>query len=145
MGRVSSLETLERREAVAGDSERRETRRAGTELWREKLDWLGLEERVLLKTYLEAQSSFDELARLRAVNRSSMCRRVHRLLRRLTDETFDRCVGGPFSPWELTILRDHLVCGRPLGRVAREQHVSYYRVRVVVARARAFARVGRCR
>ena len=91
MKRWNNLEALERREPETWDLERIPDRRDRLETLRERLDLLDTEERVLLKTYLETGSSFDAIARLTGMNRSTVCRRIHRLLRRLSDETYARC------------------------------------------------------
>jgi DNA-directed RNA polymerase specialized sigma24 family protein len=139
MGRMGSLETLERLQLGEADRERRPVRREVAEIWRDRVDLLGTEDRVLLKAYLEAQSSFDEMARLTGRDRSSMCRRIHRILRRLADETYDRCQGGRFSAEELTVIRDHFVRGLRLTQICRGHHLGYRRVRTLIARARTFA------
>jgi hypothetical protein len=141
MRRWGSLEALERLEPGESDGERRPARRAAVEVLRGQLPWLDPEDRVLLKTYLEAGSSFDEIARLTGVNRSSVCRRVHRLIRRLQDETYLRCQadGVSFNPAELAVIRDHFVRGLSLKRISRDRRLGYYRVRAIVRKARACA------
>ena len=140
MGRWSHLEALERLELREEDRVRLPRQREGVEIWRERLELLGVEDRVLLKTYWEGQSSFDEIARLLGLSRSTVCRRIHRMLRRLADETYDRCQQGPFGEAELAVIRDHFLRGHSLRRVCRDHDLGYCRARGIVQRARAFVR-----
>lgn len=145
MGRWGSLEALVRLEPVAGDVERIPARREVVEVLRGRLEWLDSEDRVLLKTYLEAGSSFDEIARLTGMNRSSVCRRIHRLIHRLHDDTYACCEadGASFDEPELAVIRDHFVRGLSVKRICREHNLSYYRVRAMIQKARQFARARR--
>ena len=145
MGRLGSLEALVRLEPVELDVERIPARREVFEVLRGRLDWLDTEDRVLVKTYLEAGSSFDEIARLTGMNRSSICRRMHRLIHRLQDDTYACCEadGASFDERELAVLRDHFVRGLSIKRVCRDRGLSYYRVRSLIQRARQFTRARR--
>jgi hypothetical protein len=118
------------------------TRRDGVETLWARLDLLGEEDKALLEIYLEANASLEALARLAGTSRSAMCRRIHRLIRRLSDPTYARCATAPgtFSPAELAVLRDHFVRGLPLTRICRNQRLVYYRARALVLKARRLAR-----
>jgi hypothetical protein len=124
------------------DVERIPARRDVVEVWRARLDLLGTEERVLLKTYLEAGSSFDEIARLTGMNRSSVCRRIHRLIRRLSDETYVRCEAdrAVFGGAELAVIRDYFVRGFSVKRICRDHNLGYYRAHAIIEKARRFTR-----
>jgi hypothetical protein len=106
------------------------------------LDLLDTEERVLLRTYWEAGSSFDAIARLTGMNRSTVCRRIHRLIRRLSDETYVLCEADRtrFPTSELAVIRDYFVRGFSLKRICRDHDLGYYRARVIIEKARHFAR-----
>jgi hypothetical protein len=140
MGRLSSLQALDRLEPAELDIDRLPARRDVVEVLRARLDLLEAEDKLLLKIYLEAGSSFDEIAKLAGTNRSTVCRRIHRMVRRLYDETYGRCQAGPFSEAELAVIRDHFVRGLSLTRICRDHKLCYYRVRTIVERARAFLR-----
>jgi hypothetical protein len=137
MGRLGSLEVLERLGPVELNVERMPARRKVIEVLRARLDLLASEDRALLKMYLDAGSSFDEIAQLAGMNRSTVCRRIHRMMRRLCDETYIRCQAahGWFSEPELAVVRDHFVRGLSLKRICRDHNLCYYRVRTIVARA----------
>jgi hypothetical protein len=141
MRRVSSLEVLEGLEPGELDAERLSARREVVEALRTRLDLLGGADRVLLKMHLDARSSFDEIAKLTGLNRSSVCRRIHRMMGRLSDETYVRCAAARdrFSAPELRVVRDHFVRGLSLKRIGREHNLCYYRVRTIVEKARRLA------
>jgi len=140
MGRLGSLEALK---GQVEDLEvaRLTARRAAMELLRTRADLLRGEDRALVKMYLEAGSSFSQLARLAGKNRSSVCRRIHRLLGRLADGTYPACRRHPhlFDERELAIVRDHFVRGISLARLCRDHQICYYRARRIVEKARRVA------
>jgi hypothetical protein len=143
MGRVNSLDVLEGLEPTARDRDRTAARRDRVEVLRTRLELLGDADRALLQLYLEAGPSFHLLARLAGRNRSTVCRRIHRIIRRLCDDTYPLCRGHPlmFRPTELAVIRDHFVRGRSLRRICRDHRLGYYRARVIVAKARQFTRL----
>ena len=142
MGRWGSLEVLEGLEPVELDVARIPARRNAVEVLRARLDLLGSGDRVLLKMYLDAGSSFEEIGKLAGRNRSSVCRRIHRMIGRLYDETYVRCEADRelFGEPELAVIRDHFVRGLSLKRICRDRHLCYYRARTIVQKARRFAR-----
>jgi hypothetical protein len=72
------------------------------------------------------------------MNRSSVGRRIQRILRRLSDRTYLACLESRdrFSDVEMDVLRDHLIRGLSLARIARDSGLCYYRVRAIVEKAR---------
>jgi hypothetical protein len=142
MGRLGSLEVLEGLAPAEVDVDRIPARRDVVEVLRARLDLLGSGDRVLLKMYLDAGSSFDEIAKLAGMNRSSVCRRIHRMIHRLYDETYVRCEADRelFGEPELAVIRDHFVRGLSLKRICRDHNLGYYRARMIVEKARRFAR-----
>ena len=140
MGRLGSLAVLESLGPVAAEADRRAARRESTERWRERLDLLEREDLLLLKMRLDAGSSLEEIAQVAGTSRSTVCRRIHRMIRRLGDETYTHCARdrASFSEPELTVIRDRFVRGLSLARIGRDHHLCYYRVRAIVRKARRF-------
>ncbi len=100
------------------------------------------EDRTLLAMYLDAGSSFRQIARLTAMSPSTVSRRVRRIVHRLSNNIYTACLRNRhrFSNSELAITRDYFIRGLSARRISRNHHVSYYSVLAVVERARAFAR-----
>jgi DNA-directed RNA polymerase specialized sigma24 family protein len=138
MGRLGSLEALGDRGALAVEADGRTARRVAVERLRANWGLLDPEERLLLKLHLEAGGSLEEIARVMGRHPSTVCRRIQRMIRRLCDETYDRCAvaGASFGPAELAVVRDHFVRGLSLARICRDHHLCYYRVHAIVQKAR---------
>ncbi|HSV98586.1 MAG TPA: hypothetical protein VLI39_00330 [Sedimentisphaerales bacterium] len=110
----------------------------GADLLRRQADWLTGVDRTLLTLYIQAGCSFQQIGRLTGMNRSSISRRIRKILRRLSDRTYLACLASRdrFSDQEMDVLRDHLIRGLSLARIARDSGLRYYRVRAIVDKAR---------
>ncbi len=144
MGRLGSLEVLTQDRSLGeppADEDRRAAGREVLERVRENLDLLQRADRLLLKMHWEARSSLDEIAQITGMDRSTVCRRIQRLLLRLSDETYLRCARdrASFSAAELTVIRDHFLRGWSLVRISRDRPLGLYRVRAIIRRARRCA------
>ncbi len=108
------------------------------EVLRSRASLLAGEERALLTMYLESGSSVCQIARLTGLRRSTVSRRIRKVITRLCDETYLACVRqrGRFSERELTLLKDYFVRGLSERGIARSRKVSLYRVRVTLGKAR---------
>jgi hypothetical protein len=117
-------------------------RRDDVDLVRQQADLLAGEDRDLMMAYIRAGCSFHQLARLTGLNRSSVGRRIRRILRRLADPTYRHCRYHipALSDLELDVIRDYFVRGLPLTRIAGDHGLCYYRARVIVENARSIAR-----
>jgi DNA-directed RNA polymerase specialized sigma24 family protein len=96
------------------------------------------EDRVLLEMYLEGGKSCGRIARLRGVKTSSIWRRVRRIISRLSDPTYSLCVQEPggLSALDLAVVKDHFVRGLSIASISRNRHLTYYRVRSTIRKAR---------
>jgi len=112
------------------------------DLLKQQADLLVGVDKTLLMMYIQAGCSFHQLGRLTGMNRSSVGRRIRRIIRRLSDPTYALCLENRsrFSDPEMAVLRDHLVRGWSLARICRDHKLCYYRARVIVEKARAIAR-----
>jgi hypothetical protein len=127
------------KQPVERDLYRAPVYRDSADLLKRQADLLTGVDRTLVMMYIQAGCSFYQLGRLTGMNRSSVARRIRRILRRLSDHTYLVCLENrsKFTDLELAVLRDHLVRGQSLARIAREHAVCYYRARVIVQKARA--------
>jgi len=109
------------------------------------VDLLIGDDKTLLLMYIQAGCSFQQLARLAGVNRSSVGRRIRRIVQRLSDPTYTLCLDSRwrFTDLEKAVIRDHFVRGLSLKRICRDHDLCYYRARAIVERARHVARLHR--
>lgn len=116
--------------------------RDSADLLKQRADLLTGVDRALLLMYIQAGCSFHQLGRLTGRNRSSVSRRIRRIIHRLSDPTYDLCLenGSSFSEREMAVIRDHFVRGLSLQRICRDHNLCYYRARVIVEKARKIAR-----
>lgn len=112
------------------------------DLLKQQADLLTGVDRTLLMMYIQTGCSFHQLGRLTGMNRSSVGRRIRRMIQRLSDGTYAACRENrsDFSDLEMAVVRDHFIRGLSLTRICRDHKLCYYRARVIVAKARAAAR-----
>ncbi len=123
------------------DLERAPEERETTEKLRARAHLLVGEERALIAMYLDAGASVVHIAHVAGTSKSTMVRRVHKIIRRLSDETYPLCQKHRqrFSELELEIIRDHFVRGLPMSRICRDRNLGYYRARATILKARRLA------
>ncbi len=150
MERFSTLEVREEQEPGRTEVPRLRTRREVAEQWRERMDLLDLranlldsQDRALLQMHLEAGRGFHEIARLTGLNPSTVCRRIHRMIHRLSDPTYTVCLRNQrqFSREELDVIRDHFVRGLSLACIRRRHALGHRRVRRIIAKAHQMTRM----
>jgi hypothetical protein len=114
------------------------TERHVMEVLRSRVAWLDGAEQALLTMYLESGSSMGQIARLTGLRRSTIARRIRKIIARLCDETYVVCLRqrGQFSEHELAIIKDHFVRGLSVRLIVDSRRVTPYRVRVTIRRAR---------
>jgi hypothetical protein len=144
MERVSTLEVGEEGGPGRTEIARRRTRREVAAQWRERVDLLDLranlldrQDRTLLQMHLEAGRNFHEIARLTGLNPSTVCRRIHRMVRRLSDPTYTVCLRNQrqFSRMELDVIRDRFVRGLSLACIRRHHALGHRHVCRILAKA----------
>lgn len=129
------------KQPVEMDSYRVTTHRDTVNLLKQQVDLLTGIDRTLLTMYLQAGCSFHQLGRLTGMNRSSVGRRIRKIIRRLSDPVYILCRENRsvFSDRELAVVRDHFVRGVSLRRICQMHKLCYYRARVIVEKARGVA------
>ena len=123
------------------DLHRAPTHRDTVDLLRQQVDLLTGVDRTLLTMYLQAGCSCHQLGRLTGMNRSSVGRRIRRMIRRLSDPTYILCLenGSIFSEREMAVIRDYFIRGMSLLRICETHALCYYRARAIVEKARSVA------
>lgn len=149
MERVDLREMREEAEPRQTEGGGPATRREAAAQWRARVDLLDRrahlldrQDRVLLQMHLEAGCNFHEIARWTGLSPSTVCRRVHRMIYRLSDPTYTICLRNArhFSPQELDMIRDHFVRGLSLRRIRRRHRLGHRRLRRIIAKARRMSR-----
>jgi len=123
--------------ATSGTAEHREL----IEVLRLRAHRLAGGDRALLEMYLERGNSFRQIGGLMGLDPRNVGRRIRRIVRRLTDDTYEICLGNrdDFNGRELTMIRDHFVCGLSERHISRHHAVPRYRVRAILHKARRYA------
>ena len=150
MERVAQREIWEDGESGARQVARLPTRREEAERWRARVDLLDLRanllsspDRTLLQMHLEAGRNFHEIARLTGLSPSTVCRRIHRMIHRLSDPTYTNCLRHQrhFSRMELEVIRDHFVRGLSLACIRRRHTLGHRRIRRIIVKAHQMGRL----
>jgi hypothetical protein len=98
-------------------------------------------DKAILEAYLKGSSSLRQIARLAGIQPSSAWRKIRRIVRRLNASASVTCLQGhpDLTAEELAIVKDHLIRGYSIRRIAQARNLSYYRVRRIILRARALS------
>jgi len=133
MRRVDGEETTV---AVCGTAERRDV----AEVLRTRAHWLVGEDRALLEMYLEHGGSLRQIGRLMGLTPGTVGRRTRKIIRRLTDDTYEVCQADhdDFNGRELAVIKDWFVRGLCERRISRNRGVTLYRVRNILQKARKY-------
>lgn len=113
-------------------------RRDLMEVLRTRVVLLAGEDRALMEMYLDSGQSFRQIATLRRSSPSTIARRLRRIARRLTDETFFCCARDRrrLRPGELAIIRDHFVRGQSVEQISLGRNISRYRIERILRKAK---------
>lgn len=127
-------------ETVITDSAAVESRRI-IEILRMRAHLLAGDDRTLLEMYLEHGNSFGQIGHLMGLTGQNVGRRIRRITRRLTDDTYTICLRNrdDFNGRELAWIKDRLVHGLSERCISRKHGVTLYRVRTTLSRARKYA------
>jgi len=98
-------------------------------------------DRDLLLMYLEHGNHFRQIARLAGLTRTSVARRIRRIIRRLADDTYTLCLSrrDDFTGRELALIKDCFVRGLSIKSISRSRGATRYHVRMVIQKARKCA------
>jgi len=112
-----------------------------------RLGLLAGPDRALMTMYLDAGHSYRQLARLTGSSPTTVARKIHRIARRLADETYPLCLRcrSEFSILELHIIKDHFVRGLSCSRISRTRNLSTYRVRAAIGKAKQHREESKCK
>jgi DNA-binding Lrp family transcriptional regulator len=105
------------------------------ELLSKRVYLLDGKDRALLKMCLENGSSFRQIALLIGINETSIARRVHKLIKRLTTGKYITCLQNreKFTEFQMGIAKDYFLNGLSLKNTAQKHCLSYYRTREIIS------------
>lgn len=108
------------------------------DLVRSRAELLRGTDKVLATMYLENGNTFRQMAKLAGVHETTIARRVSRVVRRLAEGTYMKCLRNreKFSREELAIAKYYYLLGMSQKKVAAKRGVSYYRVNETVKKIR---------
>lgn len=111
------------------------------ELLRARAQILGGKDKALMEMYLKNGSTFSQMARLAGVSESTISRRVHRLVRRLLDGEYIRCLRkrGQLDLLEQAIARDYFLEGLSRKKIALKREVTAYQVRKTLKKIKSLS------
>ncbi|MBN2271727.1 MAG: hypothetical protein JXN61_13995 [Sedimentisphaerales bacterium] len=113
-------------------------RRKSVDMLRDKLNLLDGNDRVLMGMYLEAGSSFRQMARLAGVNEVTVARRIRSMTRRLVNGPYLNCLRHRerLTAMELKFAKDYYLKALPIRRISARRGWSYYHTQRTVDKIR---------
>lgn len=114
--------------------------RKSADILRDRLDLLDGNDRVLMKMYLEAGSSFRQMARLAGVNEVTVARRIRSTTRRLVNGQYLDCLRHreKLTAMELNVAKDYYLKALPMRSVSARRGWTYYRTQRTIRKIRRF-------
>ena len=105
------------------------------ELLRKRIYLLDGKDKALLKMCLENGSSFRQIALIVGINETSVARRIHKLIQRLTTGKYIICLQNreKFTQVQMEIARDYFLTGLSLRKAALKHFLTYYKIREIVS------------
>ena len=136
------MEVVHKNTSEEGLKARRAVRRR-IDILRSRVRLLTGEDRVLMEMYLDNGNTFRQMARLAGVNEVSIARRIRRMIKRLVDGIYLRCLRNRelFTTLELEIARDFFLMGLSQISITEARGCSTYRVHKTVAKVRRLFRI----
>jgi len=112
--------------------------RKSEDVLRNRLDLLDGNDRVLMKMYIEAGSSFRQMARLAGVNEVTVARRIRSTTRRLVNGQYLNCLRHreKLTAMELNIAKDYYLKALPMRSISARRGWSYYHTQRTICKIR---------
>jgi len=100
------------------------------DLLRSRVSLLNGKDKLLMTMYLKNGNSFRQMAQLAGVNEASIARRIHRIIKRLTDGEYITCLRNrdKFTRAEMAIAKDYFLLGLSIRKISTKRRWTYYRV-----------------
>lgn len=106
---------------------------------RHRSEWLNSKDKAMMQMIFEKGSTFDQIARLTGQSPSTVNRRFHGLLQKLTAKEFTALLRGrhKVDSTDIRIVRDYYIQGLPQQAIARKLSISLYRIRKILRLVRS--------
>lgn len=116
----------------------RDWHRKSADILRNRLDLLDGDDRVLMRMYVEAGSSFRQMARLAGVNEVTVARRIRSTTRRLVNGQYLNCLRHreKLTAIELDIAKDYYLKALPMKGISARRGWTYYRTQRTICKIR---------
>ena len=112
--------------------------REDIDLLRRRISLLDGKDKLLMSMYLDNGNSFRQISRLLGVCEATISRKIHRLTRHLTGQSFEiyRNNRKKFYERQKDIARDCFLMGLSMRQIASKRRCSYYQIRNTMAQIR---------
>jgi hypothetical protein len=116
----------------------RDWHRKSADILRNRLDLLDGDDKVLMRMYVEAGSSFRQMARLAGVNEVTVARRIRSTTRRLVNGQYLNCLRHreKLTAIELDIAKDYYLKALPMKGISARRGWTYYRTQRTICKIR---------
>jgi len=126
------------KKASRGKMPSRDWNRKNADVLRNRLNLLDGDDRALMKMYLEAGSSFRQMARLAGVNEVTVARRIRSTTRRLVNGQYLNCLRhrDKLTAMELSVAKDYYLKALPMRSISARRGWTYYRTQRTICKIR---------
>ncbi len=102
---------------------------------RHRAQFLSEPDRTLISMYIDNTNSYRQIAKLAGVNEVTVARRIKKILKRLSNNSYDiislNC--ERLSKLEQQLAREYFIKGIPLRLIAKKHKLSYYKTRQIIS------------
>lgn len=111
---------------------------------RTRVEMLAGVDRVLMEMYLNHNASLSQMAVLAGVNETSMIRHIHKLVRRLLDDSYTSCLRSrdKLTDIQLEMAKDYFVGNLSMREIADRHNTTFYIVRKTIKQIQRITAVG---
>ncbi len=110
-------------------------------VYRDRIEQLGSrvsllsgKDRLLMTMYLKNGNSFRQLAQLAGVSETNIARRIHKIIKRLTEGKYIACLRSrdKFTKSEMAVAKDYFLLGLSQNKITAKRNYSTYGLRKIL-------------
>ena len=108
--------------------------RTHIELLRSRLDLLDGKDKLIMTLFLENGYSFFKISQVTDMCRTSIARRINRLIKKLLKGKYLTCIQNcdKFNRYQMAIAKDYFLRGLSIREITKKRHRSVYHVRETI-------------